>query len=125
MTGIYVQTQFEGIHCYPEAPKGVEFLKNPHRHIFYVSIEMEVTHADRELEFILVKRDLDTYIERSSELGGKSCETIARDIQDYLKNRYPIDRTEFFERQVPLRHNRKVNVMVKEDNENGGFVREF
>ena len=32
---IYVKFTKEGIHCYPDAPEDVEFLKNPHRHIFH------------------------------------------------------------------------------------------
>lgn len=115
MTGVIVKTQFEGIHYYAGAPEEVAFLRTPHRHIFYVEVEMEVMHNDRELEFILVKRDLEKQF--NGNCDHKSCEMLAKEIQTYLKNKYPICGGYVFER--------KINVKVLEDNENGGFVREF
>ena len=41
MYGIIVKTQFEGIHCFPEAPEEVEYLAYPHRHIFGIELEIE------------------------------------------------------------------------------------
>ena len=56
---IFVTFQKEGIHCYPDAPKGVEFLKHPHRHMFHFRVDIEVFHDDRDIEFILFKRELE------------------------------------------------------------------
>ena len=53
---IWVTFQKEGIHKYPDAPEGVEFLKYPHRHMFKFRVAIQVFHDDRELEFILFKR---------------------------------------------------------------------
>ena len=56
---IFVTFQKEGIHKYPDAPAGVEFLKYPHRHMFHFRVEIEVFHDDRDIEFILFKRELE------------------------------------------------------------------
>jgi hypothetical protein len=81
---IVVQTTFEGIHSWPGCPhEDVAFLRNPHRHIFHVKMKFEVTHDDRELEFIKVKREVTQYIHdemNSTDMGSMSCEMIALDL---------------------------------------------
>jgi len=73
--------QIEGFHCWPDAPKVVEFLRSRHRHKFYIEMEREVTHADRDVEIILLGRAARaTLAERFSEpceFGTLSCEAIA------------------------------------------------
>jgi len=111
LTTIWVTFRKEGIHCYPAAKdlKGVEFLQHPHRHMFHFEIELEVLHDDREVEFILFKRELENlYSAGILELDHKSCEMLARDIVDYIKLEYP---------------NRDIIVSVSEDGENGGRIR--
>ena len=61
---IWVTFQKEGIHKYPQALtdpdlEDVKFLGYPHRHIFHFRVDIEVHHDDRELEFILFKRELE------------------------------------------------------------------
>lgn len=118
MKFIIVKTQFEGIHCYPDAPKEVAFLKNYHRHMFHVEVEIEVFHDDRELEFIMVKRALDKFLKSIKAINSGSCEMIAEMIQSFIKAQYPMfghtDRTERF-----------VNVKVFEDGENGAYIKEI
>lgn len=116
---IVVRTQFEGIHCYPDAPKDVEFLKHPHRHMFYVEAEIEVFHDDRELEFILVKRDLDKFLK--GDLKSASCEMICRTVQQYLKRTYPLNGAQV---SITGSNERYVNVSVFEDDENGARISE-
>ena len=41
-SSIVVRTSFEGIHQYTNAPEEVDFLRHPHRHMFYVEAEIEV-----------------------------------------------------------------------------------
>lgn len=102
---IWVTFQREGIHCYPDAPEGVEFLKHPHRHIFHFRVEISVYHNDREIEFILFKRELESLYNQSVlGLGGKSCEMIAEDLGTYLTDKY---------------RNRRWRIEVSEDGENG------
>lgn len=105
MKTIVVRFQKEGLHYYTGAPEGVEFLKFQHRHMFHVEVEMEVFHDDRELEFILVKRDLEANF--TGKLDGKSCEMICDDIHKYCVEKYCAD------------HKRVMKISVFEDGENG------
>lgn len=93
---IVVKTQFEAIHCWPECPiKEVAFLKNPHRHVFYVIVKWVVNHNDRDKEFIIMKRELDRFIHLTLfripennfgiDLGRMSCEDIA----DHIHKAFP------------------------------------
>jgi hypothetical protein len=102
---IWVTFQKEGIHKYPDAPEGVEFLKYPHRHMFHFRVEMEVFHDDRDVEFILLKRELEAlYSEGTLQLDFKSCEMMADDLYEYLEDKY---------------EGRDVVIEVSEDLENG------
>lgn len=102
---IWVTFQKEGIHKYPLAPAGVEFLQYPHRHIFHFKVKLEVFHDDRDVEFILFKRELEElYSEGTLQLDYKSCEMICDDIAKYVKEEYP---------------GRELVVTVSEDGENG------
>ena len=102
---IWVTFQKEGIHKYPDAPEGVEFLKYPHRHIFHFKVELEVFHDDRDVEFILFKRELEKlFADGTLQLDYKSCEMIADDLAYYINNKYP---------------ERDLIITVSEDGENG------
>jgi hypothetical protein len=102
---IWVTFQKEGIHKYPDAPEGVEFLKHPHRHIFHFHVKLEVFHDDRDVEFILFKRELEgLYNTGTLELDYKSCEMIAEDLYDYISDAYA---------------GRDIIITVSEDGENG------
>ena len=102
---IWVTFQKEGIHKYPDAPDGVEFLKYPHRHIFHFRVELEVFHDDRDVEFILLKRELEgLYNKGTLQLDYKSCEMMADDLFEYIARKFP---------------DRDVIIEVSEDGENG------
>lgn len=106
---IYVTFQFEGIHCYPGVEiDGVGFLTHPHRHVFHVRVELEVFHDDREIEFIDFKRSLKDEF-KDGEYDNKSCEMIAQDIIQFVEDN--------------IGHERKINVEVAEDGENGAIVK--
>ena len=108
-TTIIVKTNFEGIHKFEDAPQEVGYLREPHRHIFFIEVEMEVFHDDRELEFIMVKHKVEQFI-NSKPFGIRhSCEQMAKDIIAFLRHEYDSE---------PLQ--RKIAVTVLEDNENGG-----
>lgn len=105
---IFVTFQKEGIHRYPDAPEGVEFLRNPHRHIFHFRVSIAVYHNDRDIEFILFKRELEAlYSEATLQVDYKSCEMLAEDLIDYISKKYP---------------DRKISVEVSEDGENGAIL---
>lgn len=108
---IEISFQKEGIHCYPAAltdPKlaDVSFLGNPHRHIFHFYVKLEVFHNDRDVEFIQIKRELESYW-TIHELDYKSCEMMAEMLIEYIADRYK---------------NRDVVVSVYEDDENGAVL---
>jgi hypothetical protein len=107
---IRVRTEFEGFHCYPEASKidpRIKFLEDVHRHIFKVEVKISVTHDDRELEFFLVKWDLNEFI-KGGDMNRKSCEMMATDILYHLLFKYGDDR--YYE------------ITVSEDGESDGIV---
>ena len=106
---IFVTYQREGIHKYPAAENmpGIEFLANPHRHMFHFKITLQVFHDDREVEFILFKRELERqYDQGTLQLDYKSCEMMADDIASYIMAHYP---------------GRDLTVEVSEDCENGAI----
>ena len=99
---IWITTQFEGFHKYPEAPEEVKFLRDLHRHIFHVKVWIEVFHNEREIEFISFKRHISNFADKISE--DESCETMADNLADLLKAELP---------------ERKIKISISEDGENG------
>jgi len=81
---VIIQTRFEATHCWPNCPHDdVAFLRHPHRHEFWIEVEIEVSHNDRDVEFIKAKRELDSYLAgvyRRKDLGSTSCEELAEKI---------------------------------------------
>lgn len=113
---IFLTTSFEGVHCYPSAPEGVKFLASPHRHMFGVRLEVEVYHDDREVEFILLKRSVNHWIESKKDefgtwqMGAMSCEQVAQWLIENIHEELPNGRARY------------IKVTVDEDGENGAVV---
>ncbi len=111
---VEITFQKEGIHCYPAAGtdpklKEVEFLAYPHRHMFHFKVKIEVFHDNRDIEFILLKRQCEeTYSDATLKLDYKSCEMIATELLDLL--------------QLWFGKSRDMTVSVSEDGENGAVV---
>ena len=111
---IWVTFRKEGIHKYPAALEDpdlatgdeydVSFLGYPHRHIFHFKVRIQVTHNDRDIEFIQFKRWLEKLYEGTLQLDYKSCEMIADDLYEAISTKYP---------------GRFVEIDVAEDGENG------
>lgn len=106
---IWITTSFEGFHRYPLPPEGVEFLKYEHRHIFHVKVWIDVFHDDRDIEFILFKRFVDSKI-AGGQMDHKSCEMMCDDLHLIITKSYP---------------DRDIWISVSEDNENGAFKQYF
>lgn len=110
---IWVTFQKEGVHLYPAALTDpaladVSFLGYPHRHIFHFRVGVTVVHNDRDIEFILFKRELESlYSDGIMQMDHKSCEMLAEELGTYITDKYPY---------------RKVVVGVSEDNENGATL---
>jgi len=116
MIQIQVKNVFDGIHCYAKAPEEVSFLRYPHRHQFVVRTTIQVYDDDRELEFLLVKKEIQNYVltglghDGIIDLQEKSCEWLAKYICSFIHQRYGYERV--------------VSVSVFEDDENGAIVTE-
>ena len=115
---IWVTFQKEGIHLYPAAindpalatggADDVSFLGYAHRHIFHFRVAIDVFHDDRDIEFIQLKRWLESlYSDGTIELNHKSCEMIAEELAQQIHTKYP---------------NRSITITVAEDNENGATL---
>ena len=112
---IWVTFTKEGIHKYPAAlddpmlatgdEYDVSFLGYPHRHTFHFKVQIQVTHNDRDIEFIQFKRWLESlYAGDILQLDYKSCEMISDDLYKQINDKYP---------------GRFVVIDVAEDGENG------
>lgn len=99
ITNVIVNLQVEGLHCWPAAKEvfpEVSFLSDPHRHIFHIQVKKRVYHDDRDIEFVMFKRDVIEYLkstyymemQRIHDFGSKSCEMIAKELFDYFHCEY-------------------------------------
>ena len=113
-TNVIVKLQVEGIHWWPAAREifpEVGFLSDVHRHIFHITCKKRVNHDDRDVEFIMFKRDIQDWLEnkyynkkdRCHRFGAMSCEMIARTLYEHFDLEY---------------------CSVFEDNENGAEIYE-
>lgn len=101
---VFITTSFEALHRWPAAPNAVKFLRNPHRHIFHVKAWMRVNHDDRDVEFILLKREVDAFIEKELQAhydSTRSCEQWGKVL---------IEQFDF------------IQVEISEDGENGALI---
>jgi len=115
---IWVKFSKEGIHKYPAALTDptladVSFLGYPHRHIFHFKVAIQVFHDDRDIEFILFKRWLESLYSASwngdatLQLDYKSCEMISDELAAKINIMYP---------------RRDITIEVSEDDENGSYA---
>lgn len=108
---IFVTFQKEGIHFFPGAVMNenleVDFLRFPHRHMFHFRVEIDVKHDNREIEFILFKRWLESlYKGGVLNASSRSCEMMCDDLAKVIAEKYP---------------GRYFNIEVSEDGENGSI----
>jgi hypothetical protein len=75
-TNIIVNLQYAALHCWPEAKN---YLKHPHRHVFYITCKKEVKHDNRDIEFIFLKEQIEDYLTLfNHDFGSRSCEMLAK-----------------------------------------------
>lgn len=102
---IWVTTEKEFMHYYAMAPRTVSFLKHEHRHNFKVKVAIEVFTDDRDIEFIIFQRYVKGLLFKMPfNLRGTSCEMLANELHESISEKYP---------------NRKIQIDVSEDGENG------
>ncbi|MDP6698767.1 MAG: hypothetical protein QGH25_03895 [Candidatus Latescibacteria bacterium] len=101
---IVVRLTYEATHSWPACPHDdVAFLRHPHRHLFHIEAKKEVTHANREIEIIRFKREIQRFLEvgYKGDLETMSCEDLALELSRTFDLSY---------------------CQVLEDNENGAEV---
>lgn len=94
---VFCTLQVEGIHRWKDCPfDEVYFLRDYHRHIFHIKAYKKVTHSDRDVEFIMLKREVQDYLRSMytaqfgvnitaqhravHNFGDRSCEMIAKEL---------------------------------------------
>ena len=86
---IEVKLDIEGLHSWPNCDiEEVEYLKYMHRHTFQFFCRAEVSHGDRDIEFIEFKHSIKAYIGskyydkkyKCCNFTGQSCETLAEEL---------------------------------------------
>jgi len=133
--GIKVGVVREGYHRWENAPDKCAYLRNWHRHLFKISVTIEITNNDRELEFHemqkLVNHIIDTnYIpEYEDHTFSFSWESFYDDTgQGRDEDVFVINSCEDFAEWLGKRlyelfeHKRGITVSVSEDGENSGMV---
>jgi predicted methyltransferase MtxX (methanogen marker protein 4) len=109
-TVVFCTLQIEGTHNWKDCPfEEVAYLRDTHRHVFWIKAYKEVSHSDRDVEFIMLKHRIEQYLKskyRNTFLklcvfGSMSCEMIAEE----LITAFDLCKCE-----------------VNEDNENGAIV---
>ena len=108
VTSVFCQGYVEGFHHWPDAPDEVGHLRARHRHMFGFRVEIIVTHDNRDVEFIIAKREVLSYLGSHPIEGTESCEMIAKRIRDHL---------------VTIRDWQVAMIEITEDGENGAVVR--
>jgi len=116
---IIVTTEKVGFHRFEKAPDNVKFLRNIHRHKFFIKVGIEVFHNDRELEFFTVLEKLNYYLteNKNPPMYIDSCEQLATDIYEWIQEQYKVKG-----KGKGKIKKRKVFVEVWEDKENGARV---
>ena len=86
---VEVKLDIEAVHCWATCDiEEVEYLKYLHRHTFGFLCRAEVTHNDRDIEFIKFKHEIKDYIGRKyydpkykcCNFTGQSCEMLAEEL---------------------------------------------
>lgn len=99
---IKVTAQAEGLHDWPGAPAEEDYLRLPHRHLFTVTVRMQVHHGEREIEINAFARWLHDQVLPSlattprgsgaANFGTRSCEQLAGQITDQIRTRHGDER---------------------------------
>lgn len=92
-TSVWVKFTRVGFHNWEKAAEVLPeraYLADRHRHLFHFTVEVPVTHDDRQIEFHHLRDQLCEWLPAEPiEFGGKSCEAIAHDVMLFLYEEYP------------------------------------
>lgn len=113
-TTVFITTNFEGQHRWPEAPESVAFLRNLHRHLFGVRVEVIVTNDDRQVEYFELKKATDI----------KVCDYVLPQLVVEPRRSCEMMADQLF-RLLDADGYRVRSVEVNEDGENGSIIRKI
>jgi hypothetical protein len=93
---VFCTLQFIATHSWPDCPFETEsYLRDTHRHVFHIKAFKQVTHNDRDVEFIGLKNQIIYYLldkYPTGEFGAKSCEMLAIElISEFNLSRCSVD----------------------------------
>lgn len=115
---MYTQFQKEGYHYFPGAAKDpkyatgdrydVSHLGTKHFHYFNFKVWVQVSHDNRDIEFIQLRRWIeDQYQQGALNMDHKSCEMLCNDLYEKLHEKYP---------------NAEIRIDISEEGINGAYV---
>lgn len=88
---VQVEIVVPGYHRWAQASENLMHLRYRHAHDFKVTVQSNVTHNDREIEFYELRFVLERYFkdhyphtDYGYEFGEESCETIAAKVMDHF-----------------------------------------
>lgn len=90
-TTVFCTFKVEGVHRWANCPfPEVAYLRDLHRHMFWVKCVLPVNHDDRDIEFIMAKHQIKRYLEnkyhdvlyKCCKFDNMSCEMIASELLD-------------------------------------------
>jgi hypothetical protein len=97
-TFIQVGAQIDGLHHWPQAQAPDDYLATAHRHLFVVTVELQVFHDDREIEINAAARWLTDLLPTLApeprtgdgpiDFGAQSCERLATRIAEAFQQRH-------------------------------------
>ena len=108
MISIFIRFQRHGFHNWPDAVTvnpSRDYLASRHRHLFFIEVEVPVTHEDRQIEFHDLQDFLINLWPHQKELHNQSCEMLAQQIAKSIREEWS--------------HLPWIKVEVSEDNECG------
>jgi len=84
-TEVCATVRLPAFHRWPDAPEDVGYLRSRHRHLLTVRVWMAVRHANREVEFHQLQRQISALLldllpacnPGELEMGAFSCEHVA------------------------------------------------
>lgn len=117
-TFVYCTLQKEAYHCFPEAGTDPQYktgdeydvshLSNRHMHYFNFKVWVEVTHENRQIEFIQLRRWIEKlYNSGTLELSNQSCEMLSDALYEKLAEKYP---------------NKEIRIDISEEGINGSYT---
>lgn len=120
-TTVFITTSFVGFHRWPDAPDEVSFLRDRHRHVFHVKVELRHRPADgeRSIEYLMFKDAVDFLINTDLKDDLEAHDTWSCEEMALRLGRLIIDR--HADEDIEMKPG-TVDVTISEDGENGSKV---